>query len=48
MRIGLLWADDLVLLEEAAVRRREEGLRWEEARKALLREEDKQRPGGLT
>jgi hypothetical protein len=44
MRVGILWADDLVLEDEAGIRRRDVGIRLEEARKALLREEDKQRP----
>lgn len=43
MRIGVLRADDLVRLEEAGIRRRDEGLRLEEARKALPWEEDKHR-----
>jgi hypothetical protein len=43
MRIGILRADDLVRLGEAAIRRRDERLRLEEARKALLGEEDKHR-----
>ena len=43
MRIGVLRADGLIPWEEAGILRREVGLRWEEVRKSLLREEDKHR-----
>jgi hypothetical protein len=43
MRIGVLSTENLIPSEEAGIRRRDEGLRLEEARKALPGEEDKHR-----